>query len=159
MIQSQNVILDAICLQETWLGVETDHSLFQLPNYNFISKPKHCSQQAGLAIYLHKQYNFRIMDISHKSDIFESLFIELPTSKQNKHIILGNIYKPPKENNNNSNIESFICELSPKLHNLARSKAHIIIAGDFNIKILQLKSRPAFSNFFDLMLTIAFGQL
>ena len=40
--------------------------------------------------------------------MFESLFIELPTSKQNKHIILGNIYKPPKENNNNSNTESFI---------------------------------------------------
>ena len=96
------------------------------------------------------------MDISHKSDIFESLFIELPTSKQNKHIILGNIYKPPKENNNNSNIESFISELSPKLHNLARSKANIMIAGDFNINLLQLKSRPAFSNFFDVMLTNSF---
>ena len=69
---------------------------------------------------------------------------------------MGNIYKPPKENNNNSNIESFISELSPKLHNLARSKANIMIAGDFNINLLQLKSRPAFSNFFDLMLTNSF---
>ena len=37
-------------------------------------------------------------------------------------MILGNIYKPPKDNDNNANIESFITEQTPQINNLLQSK-------------------------------------
>ena len=68
-------------------------------------------------------------------------------------MILGNIYKPPKDNNNNAYIESFITELTPQINNLLQSKSNIILCGDFNINLLQIKNRPIFSDYFELMTT------
>ena len=110
--------ISAICLQESWIGENDDMSTFQIPNYHCISQPKFCSSHAGLLIYLHKEYNYEIMlDVSHKSAIWESLLISISTSRENKQMILGNIYKPQKDNNNNANIESFITELTPQISN------------------------------------------
>ena len=48
------------------------------------------------------------------------------------HIELGNIYRPPKDNN--SNIQLFIDELHPILQTL--SNTNTILCGDFNIDFL-----------------------
>ena len=153
VINKQNSLIDAICLQETWLDEHDDLSIFQIPNYYCISQPKHCSTHAGLVIYLNKKYNYEIIDISHKSDIWEDLFIHVSISKCNKSIILGDIYKPPKDNNNNANIEAFINELTPKIQYLLKSKADVILCGDFNINLLQINNRPAFSDYMDTLIT------
>ena len=153
VINKQNSLIDAICLQETWLDEHDDISIFQIPNYYCISQPKHCSTHAGLIIYLNKKYNFEIIDISHKSDIWEGLFIHVSISKCNKSIILGDIYKPPKDNNNNANIEAFINELTPKIQYLLKSKAVVILCGDFNINLLQINNPPAFSDYLDILIT------
>ena len=154
MLFAQNRKIDAICLQETWLGTNDNLSLFQLPNYHLISQPKHCSSHAGLAVYLLNDYSFNTMDLS---DVWESLFVEIPASIHNKHIILGNIYKPPKDNNNNTNIGTFISELSHYLTPLCESNANVIITGDFIINLLHLKNRLAFRAFFDLMISNDFS--
>ena len=153
VINKQNSLIDAICLQETWLDEHDDISIFQIPNYYCISQPKHCCTHAGLVIYLNKKYNYEIIDISHKSDIWEGLFIHVSISKCNKSIILGDIYKPPKDNNNNANIEAFINELTPKIQYLLKSKADVILCGDFNINLLQINNRPAFSDYLDTLIT------
>ena len=152
VINKQNSLIDAICLQETWLDEHDDISIFQIPNYYCISQPKHCSTHAGLVIYLNKKYNFDIIDISHKSDIWEGLFIRVSISKCNKSMILGDIYKPPKDNNNNANIEAFINELTPKIQYLLKSKADVILCGDFNINLLQINNWPAFSDYLDTLI-------
>ena len=156
ILNAQNIRIDAICLQETWLGANDSSSLYQLDNYHCIFKPKHCSSHAGLAIYLLETYEYKVLDLSRNSDIWESLLVEIPASKQNKHIILGNIYKPPKENNN-TNIETFISELTSDLYNLDRLNTNVILAGDFNINLLQIKNRPVFANYFDLLITNGFS--
>ena len=55
--------ISMICLQETWLMDGSDLSLLQIENYNLISKGKSCSAHGGVAIYLHKQFNFNVINI------------------------------------------------------------------------------------------------
>ena len=67
-------------------------------------------------------------------------------------------YERPKDNNNNANIEAFISELTPKIQSFLKSKADVILCGDFNIHVylLQINNRPAFSEYFDTLLTKQF---
>ena len=96
------------------------------------------------------------MDISINSDIWEGQIIDIPATSHNKHIILINIYKPPKDNNNNKNIDTFISEISAVLHTLSNSKANIIITGDFNIDLLKINNRLVFNEFFNILITNGF---
>ena len=68
-----------------------------------------------------------------------------------KKITLGNIYKPPKNNNNNPNITTFINEFSPLLDTLSHENCYSILAGDFNMDLLKLNERELFSDIFDNM--------
>ena len=88
------------------------------------------------------------------SDLWEYQIIDIPLTKLNKHVILLNIYKPPKDNTN-VNIETFISELSIVLQELSRFNANIIITGDFN-NLLEINDRRIFSSFYDLMTTNSF---
>ena len=44
------------CLQDTWLGEDSDASLLQIEGYTRISQGKTCSSHAGLAIYSNNTY-------------------------------------------------------------------------------------------------------
>ena len=72
-----------------------------------------------------------------------------------KHIFLGNIYKPPKDNTN-VNIKTFTEEISSVIQMLSRTKASTLITGDFNIDLLKVNERIAFGDFFDSMLSNSF---
>ena len=106
----------------------------------------------GLAIYVDKHYTIseRNSDCI-KTNTCEGMFVEISGSNINHKILLGNIYKPPRNNNNHENIETFITDIEPTIQKLCSSFSDIIIAGDFNISLLQINDRPAFSNFYDKM--------
>ena len=92
------------------------------------------------------------MNISQRSDISEALFVDITSTNFEKHIIIGNIYKPPKDNNKNANIQAFSSELIQIVQSLDKNKT-VILCGDFNINLLQINSRPAFSDYLDLLQT------
>ena len=69
-----------------------------------------------------------------------------------KDVIVGNIYKPPKDNYDIENINTFTTEIENAIHELDRRNSEILIAGDYNINLLNLDVRQAFSDFFDSML-------
>ena len=81
----------------------------------------------------------------------KAFFIDISGETVSKKITLGNIYKPPKNNNNNPNITTFINEFSPLLHTLSHENCYSILAGDFNMDLLKLNERELFSDFFDNM--------
>ena len=145
-----NFEFSTICLQETWLDENADLSLLQLENYTCISKGKQCSAHGGLIIYLHKKFDYTLKHIPNNSDIWEGLFIDISSNNNDKFITLANIYKPPKQNNNNSNIETFINEFAPFIQQLGNSRSNSIIAGDFNIYLFKINVRPVFCDFFIL---------
>ena len=109
----------------------------------------------GLIIYLHKRFNYIVKDVCPTSDIWEGLFVDIFESQNNKHNILGNIYKPPKDNTN-VNIKTFSEEISSVIQMLSRTKASTLITGDFNIDLLKVNERIAFGDFFDSILSNSF---
>ena len=128
----------ALCFQETWLRENDDLSLFHLPQYNTIHKGNVCCGHGGLIICLHNNFEHTIRnDLYTHSDIWEGLFIDITGENMLGKITLANIYKPPKNNNNNHNISCFIDELAPVLHTFNKTNALTILVGDFNIDLTE----------------------
>ena len=71
-----------------------------------------------------------------------------------KDIIIGNIYRPPYDNNCKENINSFTTELDSILSSFDTSTNDLIVTGDFNINLLQVNmcNKEHYGNFLDLML-------
>ena len=89
-----------------------------------------------------------MLDMSLKSNIWEGQFIEIyGDSMCAKKIILGNIYRPPRDIN--ENYRQFIDEFTTVLAKLERSHSDVIIAGDFNIDLLKIHEKPIFGYYFD----------
>ena len=157
---NSNVTISALCLQETWLGENFDWSLLQLSNYICIPQSKYCSEHGGLAIYLHKNYNsYEIINIG-RSESFEGLFVRIKDTFNKNNICIANIYRPPRDNYTNENIQLFIDEFMPVLSNLSKLNDKIIVAGDFNIDLLKIGDRWIFRDYlenflsFDLLPTL-----
>ena len=81
------------------------------------------------------------------------MFIEVSGESLCDKIIIGNIYRPPRSNNNNKTIKQFCEELTPVISNISKNSCHIIITGDFNIDLLQINERSEFQKYFDLFVT------
>ena len=58
-----------------------------------------CSGHGGLIVYIHDRHQFEVRNLCPESRIWESLFIDIYGTDLKKAITLGNIYRPPKENN------------------------------------------------------------
>jgi hypothetical protein len=150
---------NAICIQETWLYESSDLSLLQLNGYNLISRGKSASQHGGVAIYLKENIRYKVLDINSQSNIWDGLFIETALHQSlhrhsNKSIVIGNIYRPPRDIIANYN--TFMMELEQILHDLQTTNKEIIIAGDFNIDLLQLKDRTIINEYFETIMANGF---
>jgi uncharacterized protein YifN (PemK superfamily) len=151
-----NSNFSAVCIQETWLSDESDVSLLQLNGYNLISKGKSSSLHGGVAIYLKENFRYKILNISSQSNIWDGIFIELlPHESLHHHfskpLIIGCIYRPPRDNSTNYNC--FISELDQILHDLQRNNNEVAITGDFNIDLLKIRHKANFNDFFETMLS------
>ena len=151
-LKSKDAEIEILCLQETWLRDTDDHTPFNLPNYNMVYSGKVCSERGGLMIYIHKKFNYKLIPNLYKtSNFYEGLFIQVYGGGLKKGINIGNIYRPPKLNNNNHSIISFIKDFSPVLNHLASDPLDCALAGDFNIDLLQTRSREKYAEYFDML--------
>ena len=91
-----------------------------------------------------------------KSDIFEAQFIEISGSDNHKPVIIGNMYRPPRDLN--KNYETFIHEmgLGPILKEQEKSNRESILSGYFNINLLNINEKPIFNEFLDTMISHSF---
>ena len=153
-LKINNFEFSAICLQETWLGEDTDASIYQIPNYSCISQGKRCSEHGGLIIYLHKNYNFEILKIK-QSNIFEALFIKIFNNEDNKNVFSGNLYRPPKYSTNEM-IQNFIDEISEILTELCKSNSTLVLSVNFNIDLLKVKEKLLFRNYLESLASLGF---
>ena len=115
-----NCTFDAICLRESWLSNNADLSLFKLDNYKIISKGKTCSAHGGLVIYLHNSNRHKNILTNVKSYIWEGQFISVINEKTNNKIIIGNVYRPPRDICENS--QQFNKEFTDILLRLQKTK-------------------------------------
>ena len=106
-------------------------------------------EHGGLAIYLHKNYNsYEIINIG-RSESFEGLFVRIKDTFNKINICIANIYRPPRDNYTNENIQLFIDEFMPVLSNLSKLNDKIIIAGDLNIDLLKIGDRWIFRDYLE----------
>ena len=127
-----------ILIQETWVsGTEPEVSCYQLPGYQSFALGASCSSKGGLLCYVLESITAKVRMKIDNSNIFECMFLELE-GLATTPIIIGNIYRPPRSNNNDKSITNFIKEFNPVLSNLVREFDNIILAGDFNINLLKL---------------------
>ena len=131
-----DIYIDAICLQETWFKDPQIPPSAQIPNYEAINRPKHCSEHGGLLIYLKNTYQYeKITSAVYNSDHWENQFIKIKL--QSESLILGNIYRPPHKRV--TQLDDFITEFNATLHECSKSK-NVILTGDFNINLLNINS-------------------
>ena len=150
-----DIHFSVICPQETWLDENLDTCLLELDDYTLISQSKSCSAHGGLLIYIKTSYKHTTLSFHKPSNIWEGQFIEIVINEvTDKKLILGNIYRPPKDLN--QNYHTFINEFRETLDYLHNQKSEIIIAGDYNIDLLRLKEKPMFSEYFDSVLGFGF---
>ena len=115
------------CLQETWLKEDANLSLFQIAGYKCIYKRKTCFKYGGVIIYLHESFVSTEINAVNDSLIWESQFILVKDIEFNKQIILGNIYRPPFDNNGRENVTNFIEELNPIIYRISTSPVGILL--------------------------------
>ena len=69
-----------------------------------IHQGKVCYGHGGLIIYLNDKYTHTVRkDLYKDSTVGEGLFIDISGETVSQKITFGNIYKPPKNKNNNPN--------------------------------------------------------
>ena len=102
------------------------------------------------------KYDVQVKKTVDDSNIWEGLFLELNHSSFQNKIIIGNVYKPPRDNNSARNINAFKSEIEPILQEIGISNNEALICGDYNINLLKINGEAHFSDFFDTMLGHSF---
>ena len=102
-------------------------------------------------IYVDNKYKAEVKCIINMYEHWEGLIIEIKGGFLSKTITIGNIYRPPKTNNDSLNV--FIEELSYTVSSLENNNNELILAGDFNINVLKLNDNEIYSNFFDTLVS------
>ena len=106
-------------------------------------------------MYVDDKYDVQVKKTVDDSNIWEGFFLELKHSSfQNKTI--GNVYKPPRDNNSARNINAFKSEIEPILQEIGISHNEALTCGDYNINLLKINGEAHFSEFFDTMLEHSF---
>ena len=127
-----------------------------MPGYNSIALGATCGQHGGLLMYIQDQFNFKPRDLYKPSNIWEGQFVDVSGGNLQKPITVCNIYKPPRNNNNNANITAFLDLYKPIIQTIARGNSDVIIAGDTNINLLKIRERQKFSDYLHLLVNNSF---
>ena len=155
-MKSQGIHFPVICIQETWLSDESKLAMVKLDGYQTFYTKASSSSHGGLITYVDDIYEVSLIKKIDSSSIWDGLFLKLKHSNMQNEIIVGNLYKPPRDNNNTANITAFREELESVLRDLDMKNSEALICGDFNINILKINDETHFCDFFDTMLAYSF---
>ena len=134
-----------IAISETWVTELYDDDLL-IPGYILFSKPR-SSRGGGASLYVKENISCTIRpDLSIDTDgTCESIFIEISNYFKRKTIV-GCLYRAP-----NNDMKLFNENFDGLLHKLDKEHASCIIAGDFNINLLNNVSHTDTTSFVDNM--------
>ena len=96
LIKTLNIPFQIIGLTETWLN-DSNMNDYNLEKHTYISSNRSKRKGGGVGLYVSNQLDFKIRNDLTKNleDIIETVFIEILTNV-GKNIIIGVIYRPPK---------------------------------------------------------------
>ena len=116
-LAEKELCFSAVCLQESWLAVNSDVSRLEIPNYKMFHQGKsRCSNHGGLLTYVHCNLSATVRKHFRRSLLWEGRLIDIKGESLITPISICNIYRPPKDNNNNTT-----CNEPAKRKRLGRS--------------------------------------
>ena len=132
-----NNAVSVICLQETWLSSESSTSLYDLPNYQLISRGKYCSNHGGLITYVHNDYNWEPLNVKDQTTGWKNLFLKIPNET---------VY----------DLQIFNDEFVDALEILQSKRLQTYLCGDYNIDLLKIFQKNQYNIFFENLITAGF---
>ena len=144
-LASSGVDWSVICISETWL--KNYHlSSYVIDKYNMFASCREEGEGGGTLIYVREH-----LDVKERRDLetslLETTFVEVKIPKlNNKNLIIGNIYRPPSL----SHI-SFLEYVENLLGLLEKENKTVILSGDFNYNLLDMRHDSHVLNFNNLM--------
>ena len=115
-----------------------------------------------LITYVESSFEVAVIKEINYSTMWERLFLELKHGSLNNKFIIGDVYKPPRDNNNNNNnannIDACTREIVPILQELSSSNTKVLICGDYNINLLKLAGESHLAVFLTWCWGIVFIQ-
>lgn len=126
--------VDAVLVSETFLKQSMNAKAGDMPGFNLIRNDRMGKGCGGVAIYLRKELNYKIVakSLSYYTSSAEYILIEVYHNKTK--ILLGVFYSP------NSTINYF-STLEDLLKKYRRDYKHVNILGDFNTDTLKANRR------------------
>ena len=125
-----NFQFSIIGLTETWLNDNSLLDSYSLQDYNLIVNNRCRSKGGGVGMFIKSNVKYtRRHDLSHMSDSFESLFIEVTHSRV-KHCVVGVIYRPP-----GCTINEFLNLFESTLQKINNEHKSCVLLGDFNLDL------------------------
>ena len=114
------------------------------------------STHAGLITYVDENYDASVIKKIEMSTVWDGLFLNVKHEEMQNKVIIGNLYKPHRNNNNVANIRTFIEDIEPILQDLSMHNSKVFICGAFNMNIPKLNDEKHFAEFLDTMLAYSF---
>ena len=119
---------------------------FQLSGNKVLHQTRKNCKLAGVRVFVHENLSFKLRkDLSISCDAIQSLSIEI-TSTKSKNIILNTIYSPP-----NGDIKQCETNFKEIFSKNGKSLKNIVLAGDFNIKLLDFETNKNVQHVLNLM--------
>ena len=159
LLKTNNIEIDVIMLQETWLSSswlsDPDNlNLYNIPGFNLLPQGKICCGHGGLFTYVSNKFDATIRPLYKQSKYYEALVVDITGSSLKGKCTAVNIYRPStKTSDSDSDIGAFIDEFEPIIEKLDKEKHNLVTAGDININLLLTNRRESYQKFFDLMIT------
>ena len=152
-------LFSAICIQESWVKKDENVSQLHIENYELFNQPRSIGPKSGMMIYLRDDYigddKLKIFKVP-ESRLWEGQSILVSGGDLGCQIRLSHIYRPPRLNNNNLSVETFLKEISPYLEDFSKENQTHIISGDFNIDLKEIKQREKYQSYFDKFVSSGF---
>lgn len=125
---------DIITLDETWLTESTTLASLDRSGYDLFRSDRQNQRGGGILVYSRTNLKATRMTVIEQSTNIECVIVRLKTGKNQSAVVIS-AYRPP------SAPAAWLTELKNLLSRVKRSSTHIILAGDFNVDILNVEKR------------------
>ncbi len=154
VLKENDIHIDFIMLCETFLNNDITH-FYNLPGYNLVSLNRVKLSRGGVALYISTDFNYKLrtdLGINVEGQ-FESIFIEAKSKKYNETVIVGEVYRIP-----NTNINESLSRYATIIDRLSKY-SNVYIGTDQNIDYLKINSHKGTEDLLECFLSGGFVPL